>query len=489
MRYLPGQPNDITNETISSYSLISRAINNPDILPTIFELGEKDEETPLTTFLNAKGMKTKGLYDNFTGDKYRVVKSNHVQYAIENSEKRKVRIKENTDGVTFVCDAYPTEPGRNGSVVYVWMDSNLATYKDVIELDDNLTKIYVIDDELPVEIKGGWRYMCKMVQSHREAFIDAELLQDMSEAAIVMNMHEHDFSETGREPIFTFDGWGHAYMTLQRYKLSWSGTAAAMEANDVKWVQHYGKKGFLTVAEDKMMRMAAKSHEYALVFGKGTVTVDGDVLMKDKKGREIMAGDGIIHQGDGAYEYPFNEWSMPLLEGIMSDIDIRTDGKGMKEVVYTTSTKSYLSFTKMLKNEGFVTQNNNVEGTGSAKGVNNDYAYYEVGGVRIVPKRWGWLSSTERPSKWLADGTRKGDWDGYFTPTGQDSTGANQIELVQLRKPKMGTVSGIDKGGEMATSVDGSHKHFLFQTGVVCRTKITRMFKPYPYQSAHTYFC
>ena len=68
MRFYPGQPTHIANHSIDSYSLMKHAVVNPDILPTVFELF-KDEYTPLTTLLNVKGNKTKGLYDGFSGEK------------------------------------------------------------------------------------------------------------------------------------------------------------------------------------------------------------------------------------------------------------------------------------------------------------------------------------------------------------------------------------------------------------------------------------
>jgi hypothetical protein len=55
--------------------------------------------------------------------------------------------------------------------------------------------------------------------------------------------------------------------------------------------------------------------------------------------------------------------------------------------------------------------NNNVEGSGADKGVTNDYSYYEIGGVRILPKKYRWFDSQKRPNKYLSDGTSKGSWD------------------------------------------------------------------------------
>jgi len=469
MRYLPGQPKDIANESITSYSLMSHAVADPDILPTIFTLWE-EEYTPLTSLLNLKGLKTKGLHDNMKASGYRVVKSNVVQFPIENTKHRKSRI------VRWFSDSHPTMPGFMQSVINVVLDNNWVGPKEVVELADNNTKLYNYEDNIPTDVADGFLYKFKLITKVREAFVNPALLIAGAECAPVQTMYEHDFSETGSEK-YTFDGWGTAYMTLQRLKYSWSGTAAAMGASN-KWTMHKGQVTFLTHAENEMMRRAAEYHEYSLIFGEGTVAQDGEVLMKDSKGREIMAGDGVLYQGDGAYEYPYNDWTLDLLENIMEDIDIRAGRDGKKEVAFVCGLKSMNSFSRMMRANGFVTQNNNIEGEGNNKGVNNNYSYYEMGDVRIIPKRWRWFDSEGRPSVYLPDGTRRSSYDGVFVPLGVDGQGNNQIELVQLRPMKTGTVSGIDKGGEMATSIDGSHKHVLFQTGVISRAKISRVYRP-----------
>lgn len=493
MRLLPGQPADIQNETINSYSLTKAMVNNPDFLTTVYRKYEKGI-APLSGFLDMKGMKSKGLFDGSTKGPYTVTKSNHVQYAIQNNDRRKMRIKAVTfpnaqATATYYCPAYSTEPGKNQSHVYIGFDNNYAGPKTVIELNDNMTKIYFIDDQLPQEAPEGWIYECKIVAGHRDAFIDPELLTEGSEAAVVMDMYEHDLSETGPETGFKFDGVGHAYMTLQRVKMSYSGTAEAMGANGAIWMSHYGKAGFLTVLEDQMLEQAAFMHEYQLMWGKGTVTIDGEVLMKDKKGRAIMAGDGIMHQNDGSYEYPYNKLTMGFIDGIMQDLEIHENKEGLLEVLFVADRRVISEFDRLMVDAGFVTQNNNVEGSGSEKGVNNNYGYYQVGGVRLIPRVSKQFSDEFRPIKMMSDGISRGSRDFFMIPVGTTSAGATGIELIQLRPAKMGSVNGINQGGDnMANSVDGGHKHYLFQSGVVCRVKTARGFMPYPYSSKHTHF-
>lgn len=476
MRYTPGYQPTMANESISSYHLMRHAINNPDVLPSIFSLYQ-DEETPLSSILNQKGLKTKGLYEGMNNGKYKTVGSNHVQYAIAASDVRKMRFKSNAAGVTFESVIYPTQPGYRNSAFVVYSDSNWAGSKEIVELNDNRTQLYVYDLEPPREVESGvWRYEMKLVTGSREEYCNPDLLTEGSEFMPVQTAYEQDFSETGIEK-YTFASWGHAYLTLQRVKYSYSGTAEAMK-EDKKWTIHNGTRGFLSYAEDTMMRRAAKYNEYAAIFGTQTVSEDGKVMLTDKAGREILAGSGIMNQGDGAYEYAYNKFTKKFLKSLMKDIDLRVGKDGVTECVLVGGQEVTAGFSEVMREYG-ITQNQNIVGEGAEKGINDTYSYYEFDGIRVIPKRWRFLDGPERPTKILTDGTSRSSWDGFIVPLGQTSGGDNQVELVQLRKPKTGTVSGINQGGEMATSVDGSSVHMLFQCGVISRAKITRIFRPY----------
>jgi len=488
MRLLPGQPLDVAGESISSYSLIRAAVNNPDVLPRVWQVFG-NEEAPLSALLAAKGLTSTGLVDGMNTSAYRVVKSNHVMYPIANSDARKPLIM-STDlsslgggaDATFYCPAYPNKPGYRQSVVYVPLNSNWARPNEVIEFNDNETKGFIYDHEEPQELGGTYVYALKLVTNDKEDSFDTALFEAGNETGIGMTMYEHDFSETGHEK-YTYDGWGHAYMTLQRIKMSYSGTAAAM-GEDSSWYAFKNAKGqnvtgYLDYAEKLMWKRIAAYHEYQMIFGRSTVSVDGETLMKNKKGRDIMAGDGLLYQGEGAYDKPMNGWTKKFLHGLLRDVDIRAGKDGHKEVLLSGGWELIQGFADFMADSGFITQNNNVEGSGSEKGINMDYAYYQYGDVRIIPKKLRWFDSTERPNKYLSDGTSKGSWDGFVVPLGMTENGDKGIELIQLRPPKSGSVSGIDKGGEMASSVDGTSEHVLVQSGIISRHKLYRIFRPY----------
>jgi hypothetical protein len=71
-------------------------------------------------------------------------------------------------------------------------------------------------------------------------------------------------------------GFGDAHLTLQRFKYSYSGTAAAMDKNKKvtgRWVQagDYNQKSFISQAQDDMMKMISKYADFQIMEGKSTV--------------------------------------------------------------------------------------------------------------------------------------------------------------------------------------------------------------------------
>jgi hypothetical protein len=489
MRYLTGVAPKVANETITSHMLIKHMVSEPDILPGITRLW-KNDITQLSAILAERKMFSKGLGGSQTDpSKYRVVSQNHVQYAIENSDNVKVRLVNNpATGKAFKCDAYPTEPGKNQSPVTIYVDENWLSPKDVFEFgDSNHTQGWIYDERLPEQTTfGAFALHVKIMDKDLGAFFDPELLDENSEIGFAMTAFEHDFSETAYEK-YTFDGWGHAYMTLQRMKYSWSGTAKAM-AEGRKWIQTQTKSGktvnlFLEKAQDLMMRRWARAHEFANVFGKGNVSIDGITLSKDSRNREVMMGSGLLHQGDGAFRYPIFEWNRAVLEGILSDIRIKTGKNGKIEVVALLGQSSYNSFQRFMLKEGnnALLQSVWSESDGGV-GKSDTYTFYEFGGVRIIPILYQWFASPDRPQRYLPDGSSESAWEGIIISLGNTTDGDNGIEMVTLKdRLKMGSVNGINEGGNnMANTIDGGSHHILFQSGIINRNQqgIARLYRP-----------
>lgn len=481
MRYVPGFNPKVANESITSHMLVNHIISEPDILPGVTKLW-RNEITPFSSMLADRNMFSSGLGKGFSSSQYKVVSQNHVQYAIESSDRVVVRLVNGPGGTPFVCDPYPTTPGKNQSVVTIYVDTDWLSPKDVFEFADNQTLGHIFDERLPeMTSTGAYALKIKVVSGSRDSYIDTSLLAAGMEIGFVMTAFEHDFSETAYEK-YTFDGWGHAYMTLQRAKYSYSGTAEAM-TEGARWIEHNGKYTFLTKAQDKMMRRFASANEYANIFGKGTVTDQGEVLLKDSRGREIMIGDGVLNQGEGAFEYPFHSWSRSFLEGIMSDLRIKSGKNGKMEVAALFGQETYNAFQRMMNENAILMQTEKVWAEDRAGlAYKGTYSYYEMGGVRIIPQLYNWYNHPDRPKQILEDGTIRSGWEGLFVALGDTEGGNNGVELITLRdRYKMGAVHGINKGGEnMQNEVDGSHHHILFQSGIVNRNQegVARIYRP-----------
>ena len=485
MRLLPGQPADVVGESITSYSLTRSAVVDADMLPRVYQPFNDEEYSPLSAILAEKGYFTTGLREGTWSNKFRTVSSNHVMYPIASSQKRKIHFTSNDTGITFYSPSYSTRPGYKGTSFFIYTDNNWARPKEVIELSDNQTQLYLFDNEEPTEFNGVYRYEVRLNTNDPDDYCDSNLLAEGEEAGVGMTQYEHDFSETGSEK-YTFDGWGHAYLTLQRVKMSYSGSAAAMKPNR-EWYAYENKRGsksygYLDHAEKDMMRRAVKYHEYQMLFGKSTVDADGKVFMHDKKGREIMAGGGVLYGNDGAVERPMTTagWTEKYLRSMMQDLDLRAGKEGHKEAVVIGGYNNIASFHDLMFKLGYKTIDNNVEGRGSDKGVNMDYKYYQFMDVRLIPMRYRWFDNEERATKILSNGDKKGSWDSIVCPIGFTAEGDNMMELVQLRPAVTGTVHGLDSGKEdLASSVDGSSKHHLWQTGIVSRTTVHYCFMPW----------
>lgn len=478
MKFVPGGVQTIAQESITSRMLMQAGINNPDFLPTIMRLYQ-DDESPLTSILDIKGLKTKGLNFTTNNGSYRTVGSNHVQYAIANSDERKIYFRANADGKTYLDDKNgPTTPGLGYSFFYIWVDTNWAGFQEVIELADNRTLLYILTDP-EEDTNETWRLKVKIYGAEDDTvFCDPFLLEENREAAAVMAPAEQDFSERGVEK-YTFDGWGDAYLSLQRFKYSWSGTAKAMKVSG-KWVIHNGQKLFLTEAEDQMMRRAARYLEYQIIFGKTTVNADTrKVTLRNEQGRDVLGGAGIMYSGDGPIDIPYNGWHKKFVETLLMNIDsyITRGGDGKREAVVVVGQQSSLSFHSMMRELG-LTQNSNIVGDGASKGIIDSYAFYELDGIRLIPVRSSWFSQQRRPGLMMDDGTYSNEWDGMIMPIGFNQEGKPMVELVQLRPMTRGTVAGIDMGGNIASSVDGSQTHVLFQIGVISAIQPFRIYKP-----------
>jgi hypothetical protein len=482
MRIVPGPAQGFANETTTANHMLTYAINKPEYLSTIATLFRK-EYSPFTSLLADRKQVLGNSVFAKAGDAkgYRRVGSREIRWIIKGQKNRLGQIMKD-----YVCEAYPNEPGKNQTNVEVYVDTNWFSPRDVCELSDNETQIYFWTDELPEEVETGiWKYNAKVNTNVKEHFINPDLLKAGQDISVLFNQFEEG-SETAYEK-YSFHEEARTFMTIMRLKWSITGTAEAMDSNSTIWVSHNGSMQWTTKQEMEMLERWAAYRENQSLFGKSTVGLDGKTLMKLANGVDVMAGDGLLNQGDGVWRMPYNPntFSPRILDTIMMNMHISSSfDNGDKAVAVIGGWAAMNSFNDIMKQYGGSDPKVVVEMGNGKKAINADYQYYEKNGVRFYPIYHKWFDDPERAGRGNVDqyGMRLQSHRMIFISLGDMEYGSPQIELLALgdRQMKKGSVNGINKGGDMANSVDASHHHILSETAIANRdiNGIAELFVP-----------
>lgn len=459
----PGVQQQFSNESIMERHLMNGLVSEPDILPFIATIFQNDE-TAFSSLLANKGLTSKGLYTGIDSKAWKTVGNRKVMFPIKGIDRRKGKMVRD-------AEYYNTEkPGYGNEIITIFADSNWFSPYDVLELQDNRTLVTVVDDILPQEIEPGvWRYYVRMNRDNKDQYVNPNLLKEDNEFGMTYNNH-YEMSDTGYEK-YTFDSWGWTWLTIQRLKFSYSGTASAMSTRKY-WLQHNNVISWIDYADMKMLKQWAINRENQLLIGRGTVDADDTVLLRDLKGRDIVSGSGLLHQGDGSLKFPYSgKLSKKYLESILQTMQLFSNDYNNKlEIACIGGQNAIWDFMRLMKDElGITSAPQIVEGSGSTKGINNNFTFYEMGNVRFYPVMHKYFMDQSRPQNKLGGGTFAEAHRMIFTSLGNADIGSPNIQLLQLgdRGFKKGVLGGIDKGGDqMKTSVDGTHAHVLTESGI-----------------------
>lgn len=473
MQILKTQPLDISNETIMSYHFKNYAISNPEVLPQVARLfGNK--ESVLTSLLAAKGLTSGDLYSSAAKQHYKVVGNRKVVWQLEGENERVGTI------VSASCDMYSSEMGKNQSIISLVIDTNWFSPREVLMLADGSTLVYNVDEFVPEEVPGGWLYHVKVQTNDNGTYVDAGLLAEGMQISAIFNLYE-EMSETAYEK-YTFHHKSSTNLSIMRMKWSVSGTAEAINPGKV-WIEHNGAVSWMTHAQYTMLSRWARYRENHTLFSKSTVTANDEIILKTEGGFDIMAGDGILNQGDGAFRIPTNKLTKNTLEKAMSNLSIYSNAvDGSQEVVVICGKAWKREFNRIVKLEGGLDPKT-VEISGAGKGVVNTYDFYEIDGVRIIPRVYDWFDMPGRAHAIGADGERNDSHRAIFISIGDVKLGRPNVQLLSLggRQYIEGEVNGINKGGMMANSVDAKSHHILSESGVAVMDMngIMEMYRPF----------
>jgi len=435
MRILPGPPQGYANETTTSNHLIRHAVNMPTFLAKVPAL--HPEETPFTSLLSKRGnIFGSNDWTKVAEKGYKQVGSKEVRWSIKGSNKRLMNIVRDS-----VCEEYPDEPGKNQSVIHMYLDTNWASPRDVCELADNRTLLWNYVDDLPREVEAGvWHYKFKLVTGVREESVDPALLRVGQDMGVAYNMYE-ELSQTASI-----------------------------------WIEHNGVPMWITHQELEMMKRWAEYREYQLIFGKGTVSETGKTIATlENSNIEVTAGDGLLNQGDGIWKMPYQKLTTSVLESMMNNLMVSSSYRHQDTAVAVVCGRSYYNaFIKIMKDVAGHDPKVVVQTKGGGKAIDMDYEYYKWSGVKFFPIPWKFFDDINRPGRRYTDqlGNRLESHRAIFVSLGDIAPDQPAVELLALgdRQFKKGSVYGINRGGEgMSNSIDGEHTHILSETGIANR--------------------
>ena len=481
-KIIDGIDKSMSNETIQLKNLSSRLMSSPDKLLGVTTLF-KDSVTPLSSILFSKGYYSGDLskVTNPKAANYTITKNRRVRWDVKGCERRKGRfVKAAT--VDFDSDRM----GYRQSIITLYLDTNWFSPKDVLVLADHRTLVHVVDDMLPEQdTDGSWMYKVKLVTGNKDSYIPASMLAAGEEIGFGHTGFE-EMSETAYEK-YTFPDQYESTMTIQRMK--WSISGSASQTGTSIWIQNDKKQtGFIEEADYQMMRRWAYAKEYHMIFGRTTVDEEGNVVLKDTRGNIIEMGSGILEQGDGSLKFQYYKLTEAVIKNVIRNMTTYSNGRDT-EVIVAGGWDFIDKFNDLMREILGTLNNGLLEGEGDKKGVNANYSYYKYMGIKFYPIRMTeFFDDPALPESAKGpDGISYSSKRGIFVSLGyiDDNSNKPNIELLALgnRAVRKGMVNGIDKGGDMASSVGGSHNHILSETGVAVRDPkgVAELYPPYPY--------
>ena len=461
------------NRTTMTNSLAAAMLTRPEISNNVVNLFES-QFSAFSSFLARRGLTKKGAYPDMQSPDFRVVGNRKFMWAVKGYPFRK--------GKFLVAG---TDLGSN-AVFTITLDTNYFSPYDNLELGDRRSILQVMD-EYPIEsatVAGGWEYQVKAVNNTGGTTLAA--LMAVGKEVGFSHTAFPELSETGYEKN-TYPEWHTNYMTIQRMQYSISGSAQ----NTVLWVEHNGQKLWFRIQEMEMMRRWAYARENQLIFGKATIDANENTYVRDLKGREVIQGDGLLAQGDGSLKVQYNRLSIKVLENLMSNMQLLSNGDGVTELFLMGGQALIWDFQRLMRDVfKYNPQPMYVGGKGGG-GVKVNFNSYEMGGVKIITAWNKAFDAAWRPSDKDVYGTNKESYRGIFVSLGNTIAGEPNVELVTLgnggnkRSFIKKTIDGMaspGKGGKefSSTSMDGYQVQILSETGICMKNPfgVAEIYKP-----------
>jgi hypothetical protein len=145
------------------------------------------------------------------------------------------------------------------------------------------------------------------------------------------------------------------YITKVRYDWTWSADAAATKYLIEDVVNHNGKEVRNTMITDQLWLQALEGYhfnkEMELIYGETTMDERGRCFMQDKKGQDIVKGDGFLNQIAPHRKQNYTTLTIDLLEDILMDMAMKMPKKTGNTLLLSTGMVGYRDFGRIMRAE------------------------------------------------------------------------------------------------------------------------------------------
>lgn len=467
MRIVPGNVLQHADRSASVPMLSEALAINPEIIYNVSNLYE-DHETAFSSFLARRGMTMRGLYSNASSPDFQVIGNRQIKWPVKGRSERKGRIVSN--------NAAGSTPGLNHATFTLTLDNDWFVEKETLLCWDVRTVLYVREKQ-----KGTgdtWNYTVQLMGNDPAAFVDPRLIEAGAELSSGYTAYPEG-SEDASERV-THPEWHTEWLTIQRFKYSTTGSAKAHKI----LIEHKGQHLWAEYQHLETLNWMMRARERQLLFGRASVDSTGNnVGVTDKDNRPIIAGNGLIHQGDPSMKFTYTDLTVRWIENMITAMQLSmTSGMGGPEIVIGGGLAFISDFHRAMRSIFEMNPIIFAEGSGNEKGVNTTFQYYNFNSVKLVPM---WIPAYDDPmgaQQMDSFGVNYRSRMGFALNTGSNLAGqAPNIKLLALgnkdedrryiERELVGMAGGGTKNVKtgrlmVSSSVDAYELHMLCETGI-----------------------
>jgi len=302
---------------------------------------------------NALSFFTEGLgeiYDiNAKSDNFIGVNKREYRWKIRGHRVPKVTFATRSTGGAITTGS---TVGANHQEFVVAFTTSYYNPNDIVKLENQ--QLIFIDSEPRFISEGVFEYTVSINSNDPTETISTDYLVAGKTSGLNGNAYP-ELSDKGYISSAQAAEEHIGYLTKVRYDYSWSADAAATKFLIEDTVQMNGKSVKQNMITDKLFLDAMEQYHYnkemELIYGRTTVDERGRCWRQDKKGQDVVKGDGLLAQMHESTKQTYTTMNIDLIEDILMDMSLRMPKRTGNTILLTTGMQGYKDFGRIMRAE------------------------------------------------------------------------------------------------------------------------------------------